>query len=203
MVNMEMSHHRRTQKAAFSGPSPVKRTPVGADTDKQATFVRINRLFRIWNALPGRKKRQDLDPVAIGAELLPHLCLGHYLGNGSDFRYELIGSEIVKLAPRLSPGSLASDTMRIQNTDKDHILTLFLEAGVGQRPKIHEIRYNSIDDVPLRIFAALLPLGLHQKKNCAEDLLLAVWRTTVTGVIEKDNSTDLTGEFLQFSGGTI
>ena len=156
MVNMEMSQHRRTQKAAFSGPSPVKRTPVGADTDKQATFVRINRLFRIWNALPGSKKRKDLDPVVIGAELL-----------------------------------------------QDHILTLFLEAGIGQRPKIHEIRYNSIDDVPLRIFAALLPLGLHQKKSCAEDLLLAVWRTAVTGVIEKDNSTDLTGEFLQFSGSTI
>lgn len=200
MVNMEMSHHRRTQKAAFSGPSPEKRTPLGADTDKQAAFAHIIRLLGIWNALPGRKKRQDLDPIAIGPELLPHLCLGHYLGNGADFRYDLIGSEIVNLAPRLSPGALASDTMRIQNTDHDHILTLLLEAGVEQRPKIHEVRYNSIGDVPLRVFAALLPLGLHRDKKCAEDLLLAVWRTTVTDMIAKDSSTDLTGEFMQFSG---
>lgn len=200
---MEMSDHRRTQKAALSGPSPVQSTNAGTDTEKKSTFVRIARLVRMWNDLPGRRKRRDLDPLVIGAGLLPHLCLGHYLGNGVDFRYDLIGSEIVKLAPRLSPGSLASDTMRIQNTDHDHVLTLLLEAGVEQRPKIHEIRYNSVNDVPLRIFAALLPLGLNQEKKCAEDLLLAVWRTTVTGIIAKDNSTDLTGEFLQFSGIAI
>ncbi|MEP3114827.1 hypothetical protein [Nisaea sp.] len=176
---------------------------MGADTDKHAAFVRIGRLIRIWAALRGPKRRRDLDPVVIGPELLPHLCLGHYLDKGTDFRYDLIGSEVSKLAPRLKRGSLASDTMRIQNTDHDHILALFLEAGLEKRPKILEVRYSSIDDVPLRIFAALLPLGVHQDKHCAEDLLLGVWRTTVTGVIAKDNSTDLTGEFLQFSGMSV
>lgn len=195
-----MSNNVCAQKAALSGPSLAQNTPATNDADKQAAFVRIARLIRIWQSLPGPKRRRDLDPLTIGADLLPHLCLGHFLGNGTDLRYDLIGAEIANLAPRLAPGSLASDTLRIQHTDRDHVLALFLDAGASQRPKIHEVRYNSVENVPLKVFAAMLPLGLGPNRNCAEDLLLAVWRTSVTDVIEKDCSTDLTEEFLQFSG---
>lgn len=189
--------------AVPSGPDPAKHATIGADADKHAAFVGIARLFRVWHALPSQKKRRDLDPISIGPGLLPHLCLGHFLESGTDFRYDLIGAEIAKLAPRLAPGSLASDTMRIQETEHDHILTLFLETGISQRPKIHEVRYSSVDGVPLRVFAAMLPLGRNDSRICAEDLLLAVWRAKVTDVIKKDSSTDLTGEFAQFSGIAI
>lgn len=197
---MEMSHHRRTQKAVPSGREPTVHARTGADADKRGAFAGMTRLFRIWQALPRQKKRRNLDPVAIGPELLPHLCLGHFLEGGTDFRYDLIGAQIARLAPRLAPGSLASDTLRIQAAEHDHILSLFLQAGTSQRPRVVEVRYKSVDGVPLRVFAALLPLGLNPDRVCAEDLLLAVWRTKVSDVITADSSTDLTGEFMQFSG---
>lgn len=199
----EMSNHRRTEITTPSGVGANKQAALDVDADKRAAFAGIVRLFRIWLALPRQKKRRDIDPIALGADLLPHICLGHFLGNGTDFRYDLIGSEIASLAPRLAPGSLASDTLRIQGTDHDHILSLFLQTGISQRPRIHEIRYNSVDGVPLRVFSAYLPLGLNPDRVCAEDLMLAVWRTKVTETIAKDSSVDLTGEFLQFSGITI
>tara|TARA_E500000318_G_scaffold70724_2_gene65533 strand:- start:2522 stop:3124 length:603 start_codon:yes stop_codon:yes gene_type:complete len=197
---MEMSNHRRAQKAVLSVRGPVTHAPTSADADKRTAFAGMTRLLRIWHALPNQKKRRKVDPVLIGPELLPHLCLGHFLGTGTDFRYDLIGAEIARLAPRLAPGSLASDTLRIQGAKHDHILSLFLQAGTSQRPHIHEIRYNSVGGVPLRIFAGFMPLGLNPDRVCAEDLLLAVWRTKVTDVITADSSTDLTGEFMQFSG---
>lgn len=162
-------------------------------------FKRITGLFRFWDALPPAKSRADLDPLILGKSLLPHLCLGHFLEDGTDFRYDLIGSEIKKIAPRLVPGSRASETMEIQKTKHDHILTLFLEAGVHQEPRIHEVRYNSVEDVPLRIYAAFLPLGLDEDRFCAEDLLIAVWRARVDSYIAEDNSVELTEEFRAYA----
>lgn len=162
-----------------------------------APFGAMAPLFRYWRDLPPPRPRAAVDPLALGGELLDHVNLGHYLGDFADLRYDLIGKELKRVAPRLVPGSLTSDVLHLQQSDFDMVHNLLCAVGRAGLPRVYRIDYRSLELKPRRIYAMLLPLGGAGEALPAEDLLFGVWSIRTGGRVPVDRFYDLTDDFLK------
>lgn len=155
-------------------------------------------LYRYWKALPGDRPRDAIDPVELGSDLLPHVSLGTFIDGCTDFRYELISSEIKQVAPRLKPGSLSSDALRIQQTDFDLIHHLFMSTGRTITPKALRVTYASMEYMPRGINTLFLPLGRQKDadgKDVACDMMIGLWRFEPERQVRQDRYVDILDAF--------
>jgi len=164
-------------------------------------FEEMAALFRYWEAMPGDKARQAVDPVALGSQLLPHVSLGSLVDGCNDFRYDLISSEMKIVAPRLRPGDRSSDALRIQKTQYDLVHDLFMSTGRSIEPKILRITYASMEDVSRGINTLFLPLGRQpgaNGKDVARDLMIGLWRFKPAESVKHDYFEDILEEFIAY-----
>jgi len=155
-------------------------------------------LFRYWEALPGDRRREDVNPLALGSELLPHVSLGALIDGCTDFRYDLISSEMKAVAPRLQPGARSSDSFRIQGTKVDLIHDLFMSTGHSIAPKVLRVFYASMEGMPRGIYTLFLPLGRQSAADgtpVASDLMIGLWRFEPTAQFKEDRYEDLSDAF--------
>ncbi len=143
----------------------------------QAIFTTIQNieqaraLYEYWQGLAEGKPRRSVDPVAIGAAILPRLNLVSSL-NGVDFRYDLIGEELQSFAPRLKPGSLATDILSADPT-RTYILEQFKLCAAEPRPRAYRTEFVSIDEIVIAMASIIFPLDI--LNNNAGSMLIAVW----------------------------
>ncbi len=87
----------REYQSAEGGVSTAALTPVLAD-EPMIWSDRLTRLFRYWSGKRGGRPcpdRADIDPLDI-PDLLPILFLADVEGEGTAFRFRLVGSEFVR-----------------------------------------------------------------------------------------------------------
>lgn len=183
----------------------VEITSAGA-AQSAVYFEKMAALFGIWEALPGDRPRRAVDPPVLGAQLLPHVSLGALTDGCTDFRYDLISSELKAVAPRLQPGSRSSDAMRIQKTQTDLVHELFMSTGRTIQPKVLRLTYASMDGRPRGIYTMFLPLGRQPGptgKPVASDLMIGVWSFDLKEPLLQDEYEDLLEEFTAFRASRI
>lgn len=152
-------------------------------------------VYQYWDSLPGRKLRTEFDPLEVGGRALPHVSLCHSLKNGTDIRYDLIGTSLKIVAPRLKPGSLASEPAKLLNIE-DGTYAFLCDAVCTQQPKGYEAAYLSVEGIMRHAFILLLPLGLAPLDPCCEDLLVGVWLLKQDQTHPNEEITDCTDWFL-------
>ena len=163
----------------------------------EPVFDAMARLYRYWSDLPDSKPRQSIDPAVLGAKLLPHVSLGHYIEGGADYRHDLVGHELKIIAPRLVPGALSSDVLPLQGPQYDLVHDTFCSTGKSQRPRVMELQFRSMEDMSRKVLVIFLPLGIAESQSCAEDLMFGQWRLEPDQNLKKDSHRDLTDWFFE------
>jgi hypothetical protein len=77
---------------------PAKPTPAAPASNPLAHAV-LGPLLRYWQRKCGARSlpsRRDIDPLEMGADLLPHLLLTDLLDRGTRVRFRLVGTTLVK-----------------------------------------------------------------------------------------------------------
>jgi hypothetical protein len=93
----------------MSSPHPGDTRDVTIATE--SPLPAANALAAYWRQKRGNRgmpRRGDVDPTTIPPRLLPHLFMLDVIDRGADFRYRLIGTEIVAGVGRDATGSLVS-----------------------------------------------------------------------------------------------
>lgn len=178
----------------------------GGPAQSALFFEKMAALFEYWEALPGDKPRRAVDPLVLGARLIPHVSLGALTDGCTDFRYDLISSELKAVAPRLRPGNRSSDAMRIQKTQTDLVHELFMSTGRTIEPKVLRLTYAAMDGRPRGIYTLFLPLGRQlgpTGKPVASDLMIGVWSFELKESFQQDEYEDLLEEFTAFRASRL
>ncbi|WP_193186484.1 PAS domain-containing protein [Nisaea sediminum] len=129
----------------------------------------ICRLYGVWSEMPEDKPRRALDPLALGAPLLPNLALLKALPDG--FQYDLVGERVSELSNAFHRGATASvekETARRPD--------LFRQMRAVARTRQPGARFAALDNPSgyrPRYFSMILPLSIDG--GTARDLLLGVW----------------------------
>lgn len=88
----------------------------------------LRRLFHYWSGKKAGRDlpaRQDIDPVEIGPEILPHIMLTDVLENGR-LRYRLAGTAVEAVTGQSLSGHYLDELLRPPY--RDYILALYSEA---------------------------------------------------------------------------
>ena len=161
-------------------------------------FAEMDALYRYWESLPDGKPREAVYPLALGVRLINHISLGAFVEGCTDFRYDLIGSELKVVAPRLQPGNRSSDSLRIQQTQFDLVHDIFLTIGRTLEPQVLRVFYASMEGVSRGIYGLFLPLGRQELEDgtvCAQDMMIGLWRFEPREPVAKDRFDDLKADF--------
>lgn len=96
-----------------------------------------NDLAAYWRSKRGDRiapSRKDIDPLEIPRLLLPHVFMFDVIGGGDDFRYRLIGTEIVDGAGRDATGALISQLYRDSPDSLAAVIQILRRVMVEKRP---------------------------------------------------------------------
>ncbi|MBP5856899.1 hypothetical protein KAJ83_07760 [Marivibrio halodurans] len=167
-----------------------------SDTQPMPPLERMRRLYDFWRGLPDDRPRSAVDLNALDAEIRTHVGIGKYLGECADLRYDVIGPVLHRLAPRLVPGSLSSDVLKIRRTDFDMAHNLLCAVGRAGKPRVYRIYYRTVESIQVRCFSMMLPLGTSGDGGPATDLLFGIWEIETPGRSVIDRFDDLTDMFL-------
>jgi len=120
---------------------------------------RLAQLVAYWrhlvpSGLPGRR---HLDPVMIGAALLPHIFLADVLDGGRRFRWRLIGTHIVNHAASDDTGRDLDAT--IAPGMRETIIGHYRETIATCRPLCHRSEFIGRDRRVYRYDRVLMPLA--------------------------------------------
>ena len=75
---------------------------------------RLELLFEYWQDKKGDQdlpRRRDIDPVEMGADVLPHVMLTEVLESGSRFRYRLAGTTVESVAGQSLSGAYIDELL--------------------------------------------------------------------------------------------
>jgi len=147
-----------------------------------ADIEEAKKLYQLWQELAAEKPRCALNPVSFGAALLPRLSLLSRI-DGDDFRYDLIGNELERCAPRLKPGSRAGGIR-----DKDPTRTFILDqlnfCANDARPRAYWTDFVSIDNREIAVISIAFPLDIEDGQ--AGSILIAIWQAQYIGAWRRD-----------------
>lgn len=133
----------------------------------------ICRLYGVWSEMPEDKPRRALDPLALGAPLLPHLALLKALPDG--FQYDLVGERVSELSNSFRRGATAMAQKETGNRRAD----LFRRMRTVAETRQPEARFDAIENPSghrPRYFSMILPLSIGG--GTARDLLVGIWPMT-------------------------
>jgi hypothetical protein len=160
-------------------------------------FASAAPLHDYWKTLPDDKPRHMLRAENIGAKLLPHVSLLHVVNQGADLQYDLICQEMKIVAPRLVPGNLASDPLKI-NPDDRGVMNAMLHAAITQKPSAQLAMFRSYEGRQRSVFSLILPLGLNPDGPASSDLIVSVWQRPSKPVHDQEMFEDMTQAFLAY-----
>ena len=120
---------------------------------------RLAQLVAYWRRLvpAGLPGRQHVDPVEIGATLLPHIFLADVLDDGRRFRWRLIGTHIVHHAASDDTGRDLDAT--IAPAMRETIIGHYRETVSTCRPICHRSEFVGRDRRVYRYDRVLMPLA--------------------------------------------
>lgn len=122
-------------------------------------FTLAYRAYELWLNLPGMPlpARQDLNPIAMGAELLPHLSILEVIKAPSDYRWALVGERIPAIIGTRLTGKRLSEIER--RVGEIVIFRNLLDRVTrGGTPLFYILRHRTTDGRLKRSYGALLPL---------------------------------------------
>jgi len=137
----------------------VQRESVPLDTTDVIVSDLVMRGYHHWAALKGDRAfplRKDLDPAAIPS-LLPYLYMVDVIGNGADFRYRLLGTDIVKNTIRDNTGKLLSE-LRDQGS-QPVLERFFRDALTTAAPRLQRIAFTTRAGLRSWYEAVAMPMG--------------------------------------------
>lgn len=116
-------------------------------------------LFAFWQSLApaGLPGRRHLDPITIGAALLPHVFLADVLDGGTRFRWRLIGTHIVSHAGTDDTGQELGAA--VAPGMRETILGHYRQVARDRRPLCHRSEFVGRDKRIYRYDRLLLPLA--------------------------------------------
>jgi hypothetical protein len=104
----------------------------------------IDRTLDYWRAAGPQGRlapaRADIDPIELGG-LLPFLFLTDVMGDGEDFRYRLIGTNIVNHTSRDNTGRLLSEL--VAQGDQSELAALYRHAWRERQPVMQWLVYET------------------------------------------------------------
>lgn len=120
---------------------------------------RLAQLVAYWRRLvpAGLPGRQHVDPVEIGATLLPHIFLADVLDDGRRFRWRLIGTHIVNHAASDDTGRDLDATIAPEM--RETIIGHYRETMRTRRPLCHRSEFVGRDRRVYRYERVLMPLA--------------------------------------------
>ncbi|MDW3206812.1 MAG: hypothetical protein R8L07_14845 [Alphaproteobacteria bacterium] len=142
-------------------------------------------VMALWQAMPMPKPRRNLDPLAFGGRVLPHLNLLRRVGQGhavEDVRYDLVGGVVDDAVPRLRPGAMA---LHGAGPDNDRIVffRFYSECLTRQMPVFFTGQYLSESKVRTHLLCLCLPLDLREG-GPAESILVGAWFLPAQGAFQ-------------------
>lgn len=142
---------------------------LGSIRDHAAAFRHVH---AHWLGLKEPKPRRAVDPVALGAAVLPDLALMRVLP-GPDFRYDLIGERFRDAVPRVRPGALAGGG-EVDPGLRDGFIFSRLVAAATRKAALGACStYVDSQGFPRMSVAGFLPLDLDGPQ--ARNLLVVAW----------------------------
>lgn len=99
----------------------------------------LGALYRYWNRCRGERRvpdRGDIDPIALGPKLLPHVGLMDIVDGGGRVRYRLLGTAIVERFGSDPTGKFMDEVM--SGTYSDYIHGLYREVVRARAPVYSE-----------------------------------------------------------------
>ena len=160
-------------------------------------FASAAPLYEYWKMLPDDKPRRALRAEQLGPLLLPHVSLLRVLGQAEDLRYDMICQEMKMIAPRLVPGSLGSDPLKLNPNDRG-VLDLLMSAALKQSPSAHLANFKSYEGHRRSVFTLILPLGLNARAVSSKDLIVSVWQRPNKLENDQEVFEDMTDAFLTY-----
>lgn len=136
---------------------------------------RVNDAAAWWRTCgedKGYTTRTDLDPV-LAPKLLPHLALLDAIGNGTDWRYRLVGEHVSDHTNRRLVGTTVSAFIA-QYPERTWLVGIYDAVTQCAAPQFIEINYTDIRGVPRQQFSGIFPLHA-STKDVAGLLICAVF----------------------------
>jgi hypothetical protein len=122
-------------------------------------YIKIKKAFDFWQSLRehGLPSRSQIDPVALGADILPHVVLIDVIDNGKDYCWRLFGSRHeVEYGVNLKGKTLS------EISKKDDVSVQFkilLDATINNGcARFFKISYSNSNDVTRTAVGAMMPL---------------------------------------------
>ncbi len=129
------------------------------DIRRDAQFEAARSLVEIWSSWPGKPPfRQSLDPVQLGAKLLPSIVLLEALDGGSDYRWRIFGSLHEREYGADLRGHCLSE-VESQNPSADALRRVLDEVRVTVSPVYYRLQYSSAIGLKRRASGVVLPLA--------------------------------------------
>lgn len=147
----------------------------------------ICRLYDVWSEMPDDKHRRALDPIELGARLLPHVALLRALpGN---FRCDLAGERAGELSRTFRRGQTAHSDAEMAG-NRLHVFHLMREVAESRRPGARFAGIENRAGNRRRCFSMVLPLSIRDGK--VGDLLIGIWSVaSVPGEIAETGPEDV------------
>ena len=153
----------------------------------------ICRLYGVWSEMPEDKPRRALDPLALGAPLLPHLALLKALPDG--FRYDLVGESVCALSDAFRRGA----TTRAQQETGPRRTDLFRQMRSVARTRQPGAQFATLQHPSgyrRPYFSMILPLSI--EGATARGLLVGIWRMPASARSGEEPSADDVASVPQF-----
>lgn len=122
-------------------------------------FGRIIQLYNYWlnHRTIGIPDRRDIDPVSLGAAILPYIVMIDILADRADYRWRLFGSAHEAEYGANLQGMVLSDLS--EANPSAHVFKAVLDrAVVVNGPLFFELAYSSRREVLRRAVGVLMPL---------------------------------------------
>lgn len=125
----------------------------------RSDFTLSTLLLNAWErmAADGCAKRQHLDPLMFGPQLLPNIVIVDVLDDGTDFQWRLFGgAHVTEYGVNLTGMRLSA--LMGQDNGADQILKIFQTCQQTAAPTFYDVRYLSHENVPRACTGVLVPL---------------------------------------------
>ncbi len=130
-----------------------------SDIRRDVQFDAARSLAALWNSWPGDPPvRQSLDPVALGAKLLPSIVLLEAISGGEDYRWRIFGSLHEREYGADLRGRCLSE-VEAQNPSADALRRVLDEARLTASPVYYRLQYSSTIGLKRRASGVVLPLA--------------------------------------------
>ena len=130
-----------------------------SDIRRDAQFDAARSLVALWSSWPGDPPlRQSLDPVALGAKLLPSIVLLEVLAGGGDYRWRIFGSLHEREYGADLRGYRLSE-IEAQNPSADALRKILDRARQTVSPIYYRLQYSSAVGLRRRASGVFLPLA--------------------------------------------